>query len=149
MIRKNWRLLHVLCFDLTYLCNKDENRWKDNFFASEELIHRFPLADEHTHGLGFDDWVTITSIPLLNESFGQWIPTQCWPVIATADQCIDVILLTWFDKFNKADQCGCKYVNEVSSADQCTLQCWPVRAQQCWPVRSPEQTSAYPSALQC
>ena len=27
---------------------------------SEDLIHRFPSVDEHTHGLGFDDWVTIT-----------------------------------------------------------------------------------------
>ena len=37
-----WRLLRVLGFDLTYLCNKDENRWNDEFFVSEDLIHRFP-----------------------------------------------------------------------------------------------------------
>ena len=37
-----WRLLRVLCFDLTYLCNKDQNRWNDEFFVSEDLIHRFP-----------------------------------------------------------------------------------------------------------
>ena len=57
-----WRLLRVLCFDLTYLCNKDENRWNDEFFVSEDLIHRFPSVDEHTHGLGFDDCVTITCL---------------------------------------------------------------------------------------
>ena len=61
-----WRLLRVLCFDLTYLCNKDENRWNDEFFVSEDLIHRFPSVDEHTHGLGFDDWVTITCLNYQN-----------------------------------------------------------------------------------
>ena len=40
-----WRLLRVLCFDSTYLCNKDENRWNDEFFVSEDLIHRFPSVD--------------------------------------------------------------------------------------------------------
>ena len=53
-------------FDLTYLCNKDENRWKDEFFVSEYFIHRFPSVDEHTHGLGFDDWVTITCLNYQN-----------------------------------------------------------------------------------
>ena len=61
-----WRLLRVLGFDLTYLCNKDENRWNDEFFVSEDLIHRFPSVDEHTHGLGFDDWVTITCLNYQN-----------------------------------------------------------------------------------
>ena len=58
--------MRVLCFDLTYLCNKDENRWNDEFFVSEDLIHRFPSVDEHTHGLGFDDWVTITCLNYQN-----------------------------------------------------------------------------------
>ena len=61
-----WRLLRVLCFDLTYLCNKDENRWNDEFFVSADLIHRFPSVDEHTHGLGFDDWLTITCLNYQN-----------------------------------------------------------------------------------
>ena len=61
-----WRLLRVLCFDLTYLCNKDENRWNDEFFVSEDLIHRFPSVGEHAHGLGFDDWVTITCLNYQN-----------------------------------------------------------------------------------
>ena len=61
-----WRLLRVLCFDLTYLCNKDENRWNDDFFVSEDLIHRFPSVDEHAHGLEFDDWVTITCLNYQN-----------------------------------------------------------------------------------
>ena len=64
--RRLLRVMRVLCFDLTYLCNKDENRWNDEFFVSEDLIHRFPSVDEHTHGLGFDDWVTITCLNYQN-----------------------------------------------------------------------------------
>ena len=81
-----WRLLRVLCFDLTYLCNKDENRWNDEFFVSEDLIHRFPSVDEHTHGLGFDDWVTITCLNYQNlpeiehqNAARHWSSSASWP----------------------------------------------------------------------
>ena len=122
--------------------------------------------------------------------WGQCVTTQCRPVLASAMQCIDVILLTWFNKapvlasaganmgfpvlisalcsadqcvlcsayqcvpqcrpvhfsvLSSADQCGGKYVNEVSNVAQCALQCCPVRAHQCCPVHSQCSHSAFRS----
>ena len=73
---------------------------------------------------------------------------QCWPVHCTILTSVcSAVLTSAFPSSDQrisqccpvlisADQCGCKYANEVSSADQYALQCCPLRALQCWPVRS-------------
>ena len=51
---------------------------------------------------------------------------QCWPVCSPVH----------FPVLSSANQCECKYVNEVSSAEQCALQWCPLRAQQWCQVHS-------------
>ena len=90
-----WRLLRVLCFDLTYLCNKDENRWNDEFFVSEDLIHRFPSVDEHAHGLCFDDWVTITCLNYQNlPEMEHQNAACCTPLVFTSQPGSAVLIVT-------------------------------------------------------